>query len=261
MKLPAGVSVAIHVLFILFFAIGARFDRTLTMGGFGPGDFTPVSLVSAADLPGPSVPATPPVPETSPLDEAVPIAEPVVRATQDRQAAPPDLEPTEDPGIKLPDRPKPRNQEKADTTAKAPPPPPRKPAPPPPSPAERALAGVPEAAAGRGGAVAAGIENGSGPGGGGGGFGDFAYYRIAIQNKVAANWSPGFVSGEASCIVYFRIIRSGRVVGARVEETSGIPFYDQTARRAVIEASPLPPLPEQFPDDAVGIHFLFRYKP
>jgi TonB family protein len=101
---------------------------------------------------------------------------------------------------------------------------------------------------------------GGGGGGGGGAFGDFSYYGLAIQNRIAANWSPAFVSGEAICIVYFRIIRSGNVVGARVEQSSGIPFYDQSALRAVLESSPMPPLPAQFPDDTVGIHFRFRYK-
>jgi TonB family protein len=258
MKLPAGISVVAHALFILFFAIGARFDQRVFMGGFGPGDFTPVSLVSAEELPGAVPVAAPAVSEPRP-EPAVPVpaaATPITRAREKPERQAPDLAPQEDPGIKLPDTPKPRPTPDS-TVAKAPPPPPKA-APPPPSPAQAALAGVPVADAGSGGAVAAGIVGG---GGGGGGFGDFAYYRIAIQNKIAANWSPGFVSGEAKAIVYFRIIRSGRVVGAKVEESSGIPFYDQTALRAVLEASPLPPLPEQFPDDTVGVHFLFRYKP
>ncbi len=102
--------------------------------------------------------------------------------------------------------------------------------------------------------------DGGGGGGGGGGFGDFGYYRLAMQNRIASNWSPAFVSGEAVTIIYFRIIRSGAIVGARVEEPSGISFYDQTALRAVLSSSPLPPLPEQFPEDAVGVHFRFRYK-
>jgi TonB family protein len=266
MKLPASFSLIAHAVFVLFFAIGARFDPSMTLGG-GPGlgDITPVRMLTSEQLQGAvpiaaAEPVAPPVPEPSPFDEPVPIEPPEARETTNIAARPPDLEQEEAPAIKLPDRPKPPSPARKDTTKKAPPrikPPPPKP---PPSPAEAALAGVPEATTSGGRAVTAGIVGDGGPGGGGG-FSDFGYYRIAIQNKIGANWSPGFVSGDAACIVYFRVIRSGRIVQARVEESSGIPYYDQTALRAVAEASPLPPLPEQFPDDTVGVHFRFRYQP
>ncbi len=248
MKLSSAASLALHAALLSVFLIGSRFGPR-EMPGLGPGDFTPVSLV------GPEV--------LSPAPAKAP-AKPAPRETKPEPVKPvvPELKPEKDEGIKLPDTPKKKPQKTpADSArAQAPPAPSPPPAPAPAAqgPAEAALAGVPEAVAGDGATVAAGVEGGEG---GGGGFGEFAYYRIAMQNKIAANWSPAFVSGEAVCVVYFRIIRSGMVVGARVEEPSGIPYYDQTALRAVLESSPLPPLPAQFPDDAVGVHFRFRYKP
>ena len=259
MRVPAAISLSMHAAFIAVFLIGGRYER-MSLGGLGPGDFTPVTLVGAAVLRG-RTPA-PPAPKAAPAP-----------AVEKKEVEPPKPKPKpSEEGIKIPDEKKKSAPAKSDTTvqaaAKEPAKTPARPAAK--STAEEALAGATETNAGHGGAVASGIEvglggeggsGGGGGGGGGGGFGEFSYYQVAMQNKIAAHWSPGFISGEAVAIVYFRIIRSGTIVGARVEESSGIPFYDQTALRAVLEASPLPPLPAQFPDDAVGVHFRFRFRP
>lgn len=246
MKVPTAVSLAVHVAVLSVFLVGARFHHSEPMGGLGPGDFIPVKMVGPEVLAAAAPAPQPPKPRPrEPEPERV-------------KAKPPELKPEKDPGIKLPDEAKKKPKAAADTVASAAEEAPRK-APAADSPATAALAGVPEATIGDGASVAAGMEGGEG--GGGGGFGDFGYYRIAMQNRIAANWAPGFVSGETVCIVYFRIIRSGIVSGARIEQPSGIPFYDQTALRAVLESSPLPPLPAQFPADAVGVHFRFRYQP
>jgi protein TonB len=252
MKGPTTASIALHLALLSVFLIGARFQPRTSMG-LGPGDFTPVTLVTPEMLPA-KAPAAPPRPK------------PVERAPEPVKPVTPELKPEKDPGIKIADEPKKKPQKARPDSARtvaAAPAAAAAPAPSTPStpvdPSAADLAGVPDAPAGNGGSVAAGMEGGGG--GGGGGFGDYAYYRIAMQNRIASNWSPGFVSGEATCVVYFRIIRSGMVVGARVEKPSGIPYYDQSALRAVLESSPLPPLPAQFPEDAVGVHFRFRYAP
>ncbi len=92
-------------------------------------------------------------------------------------------------------------------------------------------------------------------------FAEFAYYRVAMRNKISALWSPPRASTELVCAVRFRIVRSGAVIGARIERSSGLPFFDHTALRAVSEASPLMPLPTDFPRDVVVVSFEFAYKP
>jgi protein TonB len=89
----------------------------------------------------------------------------------------------------------------------------------------------------------------------------FAYYQVAMRNKISSQWSPPRASEALVCTVHFRIVRSGAVVAARVVESSGLAFFDHTALRAVIESSPLPPLPAEFPGDVVGVTFEFAYKP
>jgi TonB family protein len=92
-------------------------------------------------------------------------------------------------------------------------------------------------------------------------FAEYAYYRVAMRNKISSLWSPPRASSELVCAVHFRIVRSGAIVGARIQQSSGLAFFDHTALRAVIEASPLPPLPAEFPDDVVGVTFQFAYSP
>ncbi|HWN81750.1 MAG TPA: energy transducer TonB, partial [Candidatus Udaeobacter sp.] len=264
-RLPSVVSLFLHAAFLAVFAIGSRFEPSLG-GGLGPGDFTPVSLIDASQLPGPPPKAVTPPPAAAPEPIKEPEPEPEPPKPEPPKPKPEPEKPDE--GVNVSEKaPKTTAKTPPDTVAAAPAP---KPAPAKPKgpeeAAEAALQGIAETKAGREGAlVAAGVEEGmeggtGGGGGGGGGFGDFGYYRVAIQNRIGSNWSPAFVSGEAVTIVYFRVIRSGQIVGARVEKSSGIQFFDQTALRAVLASSPLPPLPAQFPEDAVGIHFRFRYK-
>src|SRR5215510_7178359 len=66
MRLPTLVSLLLHAAFLTVFALGARFEPSLG-GGLGPGDFTPVSLIDASQLPGaPPKAVTPPAPAPEP---------------------------------------------------------------------------------------------------------------------------------------------------------------------------------------------------
>ena len=91
----------------------------------------------------------------------------------------------------------------------------------------------------------------------------FAYYLAALRNKIGQRWvpPPGMnVQGRpVRAVVYFRIGRDGQVSVAQVEATSGYAFFDQTALRALLSATPLPPLPAGFDDNYLGVHFGFEY--
>jgi TonB family protein len=60
-------------------------------------------------------------------------------------------------------------------------------------------------------------------------------------------------------VVYFRIGREGQVLMTEVETSSGSAFYDQTALRALLSATPLPPLPAGYTDQYLGVHFGFEF--
>jgi len=90
----------------------------------------------------------------------------------------------------------------------------------------------------------------------------FAYYLALIENRVGSRWNPprGLVSGGRRPVatVRFEILRSGRVAGARIAESSGIDFFDRAALRAVNESDPFPELPEGFTGDRLSVNFVFR---
>ena len=94
--------------------------------------------------------------------------------------------------------------------------------------------------------------------------GDFrwAYYLASIRNKIGSHWvpPPGLGGRLVRATVYFRIGRDGQISVARVEDPSGSSFFDQTAMRALLAATPLPPLPAGYDGPWLGVHFGFEYQ-
>ncbi|NIO00846.1 MAG: TonB family protein [Candidatus Latescibacteria bacterium] len=90
----------------------------------------------------------------------------------------------------------------------------------------------------------------------------FAYYIATMKRKIASYWHVPGASGKTSlyCRVYFRVSKDGAITTPDIEESSGSFLFDQAALRAVVQASPLPPLPREFRDDYLGVHFSFAYE-
>jgi TonB family protein len=93
----------------------------------------------------------------------------------------------------------------------------------------------------------------------------FVYYLNIMRNKISSNWVPPRTqtAGKESITtrIHFVVQRGGQVTRVVVEESSGVPFFDQSALRAVYASDPLPPLPEEFTDSELGVHFLFEFVP
>jgi protein TonB len=92
---------------------------------------------------------------------------------------------------------------------------------------------------------------------------EFTYYLLVIRNRIASVWAPpaGLVTGgrQIRAVVFFRVTRSGELSEIRLERASGVPFFDQSALRAVTVANPMPPLPFGFAAPDLGVHFGFEY--
>jgi len=90
----------------------------------------------------------------------------------------------------------------------------------------------------------------------------FAPYVNRVRRKIASNWRvpEGSQGADRFCRVYFRIQRDGSVSDVAVEESSGLFMFDQAAQRSVVESAPLPPLPREYRDLYLGVHFSFAYK-
>ena len=87
----------------------------------------------------------------------------------------------------------------------------------------------------------------------------FAYYLAAVQRKITERWEGRALQGRQPVAV-FEIGRDGRIVGGvAIEKTSGNPYYDQMAVRAINDAVPFPPLPDEFAPSTLRIHLGFNF--
>lgn len=88
----------------------------------------------------------------------------------------------------------------------------------------------------------------------------FAYYTNTIVRKIGRNWQWSSEFGRLKAVVYFRIQRNGELGKLEIRSGSGDKLFDQQAIRAVSLASPFPPLPEGYEEDALGVFFEFAFK-
>jgi TonB family protein len=88
---------------------------------------------------------------------------------------------------------------------------------------------------------------------------EYAYYVQQMLTRIHQRWQRTAVRGTAVVVVRFTIARDGRVLDASVETPSGVSILDRGALRAVMLADPMPPLPNSYPRDQVGVHLRFTY--
>lgn len=91
----------------------------------------------------------------------------------------------------------------------------------------------------------------------------YAWYLQTVRDKISANWftslvDPG-VRGTFQVAVYFRIYRNGSTSDVEVRQSSEIPSLDLSAKRAIQNAQPFPPLPDDYTKDYLGIILLFEH--
>lgn len=90
--------------------------------------------------------------------------------------------------------------------------------------------------------------------------GDFPYtlYIERMRTLIGGRWFRPQVTTGVATTIYFFIDRDGSIRDAKVETASGNPTFDRAALRAVLEASPLPPLPFGYAGTYLGVHLSFR---
>lgn len=86
----------------------------------------------------------------------------------------------------------------------------------------------------------------------------FNDYLERMIGLVGRRWQRPAIGSEPSATVYFIIERNGRIREAQIEESSGIGAFDRAALRAVLESSPLPPLPNNYGGNWLGVHLAFH---
>jgi TonB family C-terminal domain len=90
--------------------------------------------------------------------------------------------------------------------------------------------------------------------------GDFPYtiYIGRMTSLIGQHWLRPQVVGGTIATVSFVIDRDGTIRDAKNEISSGNGTFDRAALRAVLEASPLPPLPFGYNGTYLGVHLNFR---
>lgn len=84
---------------------------------------------------------------------------------------------------------------------------------------------------------------------------DYPYWFTQAFNKIRRNFrNPAVYDGKLICVIYFQVIRSGRVVKLSIETSSGFPTFDEACVMAVEMSAPLPPLPKEFRDEIIGVY-------
>lgn len=91
----------------------------------------------------------------------------------------------------------------------------------------------------------------------------FTWYLRQLQQKISERWVPprAALAGGETAVVLFEIGRDGQIKEPQLERPSGHFEYDQSALRAIKEASPFPPLPPEFKAGSLRVHFGFEFRP
>ena len=86
----------------------------------------------------------------------------------------------------------------------------------------------------------------------------YAYYIRQVAEKIRAQWNGKAIPGQQPAVI-FEIRRDGRLNLVAIDKGSGNAYYDQVALRAINDAGPFPPLPEEFkkPMLRIGLQFVF----
>ena len=114
--------------------------------------------------------------------------------------------------------------------------------------------------------MGAGTQGGLGfSGNGGGDYGSrFPWYVEAVQRRVSGNWLQSTVDPRVTwaprVIATFDILRDGTVANIQITRPSGNYSVDNSAIRAIRDASPLDRLPAEYSGTRVSVEFWFDFR-
>ena len=88
----------------------------------------------------------------------------------------------------------------------------------------------------------------------------FAWYIRQMHKKIEAEWNrnPPLAHPDQVPIVIVEILRNGSIKPPRIEKSSGNSAYDRAALRAVQDASPFPPLPQEWVRASLRVGLAFE---
>jgi TonB family protein len=90
----------------------------------------------------------------------------------------------------------------------------------------------------------------------------FGAYVDLMRDRIQQHWLTAGVNATASqrCGIVFTIARNGMVTNVQVSQPSGNYLLDTSAKRALLDANPLPPLPREFTQNEATVELFFQLK-
>jgi periplasmic protein TonB len=86
---------------------------------------------------------------------------------------------------------------------------------------------------------------------------NYPYYIERLALIIGMNWFKPTQTVTTNPVVHFQILKDGTIADARIVVSSGLPYVDRAALRAVLASSPLPPLPAEYGRSDIGIQVVF----
>jgi protein TonB len=88
----------------------------------------------------------------------------------------------------------------------------------------------------------------------------FGAYVDLMKDRISQHWVTADVHAlpTQKCVVSFTIARNGSVSNVQISQPSGNYLLDTSARRAVMDANPLPALPQQFTQSEAKVELTFQ---
>jgi protein TonB len=90
----------------------------------------------------------------------------------------------------------------------------------------------------------------------------FGGYADLLRDRIAQHWNTANVHTlpAQKCAISFSIARNGTVSNVQVSQPSGDYLLDTSAKRAVLDANPLPALPQQFDRSEATVELWFQLR-
>ncbi len=89
----------------------------------------------------------------------------------------------------------------------------------------------------------------------------FGYYKNLMLRQIGSKWNTGGMANDGrKVLLTFSILRDGSIESVKVAQPSGNYALDTSAQRALMEASPLPQLPDGYTQSSAQVELWFQVK-
>ena len=90
-----------------------------------------------------------------------------------------------------------------------------------------------------------------------------SFWASRVKKKVELMWSPPAgieIQGKVKTVVSFQVSRNGTISNVAVAQSSDNVLLDQQAENTILRLGQVPPIPENFPEDALQVSYEFVYQ-